>query len=146
MTLNLSLDIIKVSYKVMVKMRSKKKIKWVVSVVLGLLFLTLPMADACMLEHLSLRHRPDLSHRDTMPCSTLPSSETAKHFCNLSDEHRSLHHVQSFCAPALLSENGLALIDYSLKALSPLSGVFDLSLPQKHPSRALFILHRTLLV
>ena len=128
------------------KMRSKKKIKWVVSLVLGLLFLTLPMADACMLEHLSLRHRADLSHRDTMPCNTLPSSETAEHFCNLSDEHRSLHPVQSFCAPALFSENGLALIAHSLKAVSPFSGFFDPNLFQKHPSRALFILHRTLLV
>jgi len=126
-------------------MHSKKKTKRILAIVLGLLFLALPMADACMLEHMALGGNFASDH-STMPCKTLPSPETAKRFCNLSDQHRSLQSAEQPFSVAVLCEDGLSLIADAMKPAQVLTGRVDVSLSNEHPPIALFIIHRSLLI
>ncbi len=126
-------------------MNSKKKTKRIVAIVLGLMFFALPMADACMLEHMALGGNPTADHK-AMPCKTLPSPETAQRFCNLSDQHRSLQSPEQPFSMAILCEDGLSLIANSIIAATPSSNLLDVQQIEGQSIQDLFIVHHSLLI
>ena len=82
-----------------------------------------------------------------LPCKTVSSPELAKSYCDLSNQQRSLHAGPQLPAPAILVEDGLALIAHSLKAPPPVFlSRFELDHSIQQPQEDLFILHRTLLL
>jgi hypothetical protein len=120
-----------------------KKAKWVVLLTLGLSFLTLSLASACMIPDWA----PKADDCCAVPCRNVSSPELAKSFCHLSTQQRSLHAGPQLPAPAVLVEDGLALIAQSLKSPPPVfSSQFDPNCPLQQPQGDLFILHRTLLL
>lgn len=124
-------------------MRFRQKFKWLVFIVLGLSFLTLSLASACLIPDWA----PKADDCCTLPCRNVSSPELAKSFCHLSTQQRSLHAGPQLPAPAVLVEEGLALIASSLKAPPPVfSSQFDPDGPFQQPQGDLFILHRSLLL
>lgn len=120
-----------------------KKFKWLILITLGLSFLTLSLASACMIPDWA----PKAEDCCAIPCRNVTSPELAKSFCHLSTQQRSLHAGPQLPTPAVLVEDGLALIAQSLKA-PPIvfSSQFDLECSLQRPQGDLFILHRTLLL
>lgn len=124
-------------------MRFHRKCKWLVLIILGLSFLTLSLASACMIPDWA----PKADDCCAIPCRNVSSPELAKSFCHLSTQQRSLHAGPQLPAPAVLVEDGLALIAQSLKAPPPVfSSQFDLDCSSLQPQGDLYILHRTLLL
>lgn len=120
-----------------------KKFKWLILITLGLSFLTLSLASACMIPDWA----PKAEDCCAIPCRNVTSPELAKSFCHLSTQQRSLHAGPQLPTPAVLVEDGLALIAESLKAPPPVfSSQFDLECSLQRPQGDLFILHRTLLL
>lgn len=124
-------------------MFSSRKIKLLILVILGLSFLTLSLASACMVPDWA----PKADDCCVLPCKTVSSPELAKSYCDLSNQQRSLHSGPQLPAPAVLVEDGLALIAHSLKAPPPVFlSRFELDHSIQQPQEDLFILHRTLLL
>lgn len=124
-------------------MRLHRKFKWLVLIVLGLSFLTLSLASACMIPDWA----PKADDCCAVPCRNVSSPELAKSFCHLSTQQRSLHAGPQLPAPAVLVEDGLALIAQSLKAPPPVfSSPVDSDHPLQQPSEELYLLNRTLLL
>lgn len=120
-----------------------KKTKLLILITLGLSFLTLSLANACMVPDWA----PKADDCCTVPCRNVSSPELAKSFCHLSAQQRSLHAGPQLPPPAVLTEHGLALIAHSLKAPPPVfSSILDSDHPLQQPHGDLFILHRTLLL
>lgn len=119
------------------------KSKWLVFIILGFSFLTLSLANACMVPDWA----PDAEDCCVLPCKTVSSPELAKTYCNLSDQQRSLHAGPQLPPPAILVEDGLVLIAASIK---PPPALFapqcDLNYPRKESSQDLSILHHALLI
>jgi hypothetical protein len=124
-------------------MLSSKKAKLLILIVLGLSFITLSMASACMIPDWA----PKADDCCVLPCKNVSSPELAKSFCHLSDQQRSLNAGPQLPQPAVLVEDGLALISHSLKAPPPL---FPSQIDSNHfiqqPPGDLCILHRILLL
>ncbi|MCG3116996.1 MAG: hypothetical protein LLH30_15070 [Candidatus Manganitrophus sp. SA1] len=124
-------------------MRFHRKFKWLVLIILSLSFLTLSLASACMIPDWA----PKADDCCAIPCRNVSSPELAKSFCHLSTQQRSLHAGPQLPAPAVLVEDGLALIAQSLKAPPPVfSSQFDPDCSLQQPHGDLYILHRTLLL
>ncbi len=124
-------------------MFSSRKIKLWILVILGLSFLTLSLASACMVPDWA----PKADDCCVLPCKTVSSPEMAKSFCNLSDQQRSLHAGPQLHAPAILVEDGLALIARSFKAPPPVfSSSVNSDHPLQQPPEDLYLLNRTLLL
>lgn len=124
-------------------MFSSRKIKLWILVILGLSFLTLSLASACMVPDWA----PKADDCCVLPCKTVSSPEMAKSFCNLSDQQRSLHAGPQLLAPAILVEDGLSLIARSFKAPPPVfSSSVNSDHPLQHPPEDLYLLNRTLLL
>lgn len=120
-----------------------KKTKWPILIVLGVSFLTLSLANACMAPE----GAPKAADCCAVPCRNVSSPELAKSFCHLSAQQRSLHSGPQLPMPALLAEDGLALIADSLKAPPfVFSSRFNPDRPIRQSRGDLFILHRTLLL
>lgn len=120
-----------------------KKATYITLIILAFSFLTLSLASACMVPDWA----PKADDCCVLPCKTVSSPEMAKSFCNLSDQQRSLHAGPQLHAPAILVEDGLALIARSCKASPPVfSSVLNSDHPIQQPPGDLFILHRTLLL
>ncbi|NKE71140.1 hypothetical protein [Candidatus Manganitrophus noduliformans] len=129
--------------KFRIAMFLSKKARYITLIILAFSFLNLSLASACMVPDWA----PKADDCCVLPCKTVTSPELAKSFCNLSDQQRSLHAGPQLYAPAILVEDGLALIARSCKAPPPviLSGI-DSDQPLSQPRGDLFILHRTLLL
>lgn len=124
-------------------MFSSRKIKLWILVILGLSFLTLSLASACMVPDWA----PKADDCCVLPCKTVSSPEMAKSFCNLSDQQRSLHAGPQLPAPAILVEDGLLLIARSFKAPPPVfSSSVNSDHPLQQPPEDLYLLNRTLLL
>lgn len=125
-------------------MFSGKKAKLLIFIVLGLSFVTLSLASACMVPDWA----PKADDCCVLPCKTVSSPELAKSYCDLSNQQRSLHAGPQLPAPAILVESSLNLIVQSLKAPPP--GFSSYSLDPDQPIQQfqgdLCILHRTLLI
>ena len=120
-----------------------KKAKWVILITLFLSFLTLSLATACMVPDWA----PKAEDCCAIPCRNVSSPDLAKSLCQLSTQQGSLHGGPQLPAPALLAEDGLALIAHSLKVPPPLfSRPIDSNHPLKQPHGDLCILHRSLLL
>lgn len=119
------------------------KAKWLVFIILGLSFLTLSLANACMVPDWA----PDAEDCCVLPCRTVSSPELAKSYCSLSDQQRSLHAGPQLASPAVLAEDGIALIAASIKPPPPLiSPQYDLNYPKRKSSENLSILYHALLI
>lgn len=119
------------------------KAKWLVFIILGISFLTLSLANACMVPDWA----PDAEDCCVLPCKTVSSPELAKSYCNLSGQQRSLHIGPQLPSTAVLVEDGLALIAASIKPPPPLfSPQSDSNYPSKESLQHLFILHHALLI
>jgi hypothetical protein len=124
-------------------MQLGKKAKYVALIVLALSFLTLSLANACMVPDWA----PKAEDCCAIPCQNVSSPDLAKSFCQLSTQQGSLHGGPQLPSPALLVEDGLALIAHSLKAPPRLfSSRIDSDRPIKQPHGDLVILHCTLLI
>lgn len=120
-----------------------KKLKLLILFTLAVSFLTLSLASACMVPDWA----PKAEDCCAVPCRNVSSPELVKSFCQLSTQQGSLHGGPQLPAPAVLSEDGLALIVQSLKAPPPIfSSRIDPDHPITQPHGDLFILHRTLLI
>jgi hypothetical protein len=120
-----------------------KKTKWLILVILGLSFLTLSLASACMVPDWA----PKADDCCVLPCKTVTSPELAKSYCDLSNQQRSLHAGPQLPAPAILVEDGLALIARSFKAPPPVfSSSVNSDHPLQQPPEDLYLLNRTLLL
>ena len=120
-----------------------KKATYITLIILAFSFLTLSLASACMVPDWA----PKADDCCVLPCKTVSSPELAKSFCNLSDQQRSLHAGPQLHAPAILVEDGLALIARSCKTPPPVfSSLLNSDHPIQQPPGDLFILHRTLLL
>src|SRR5581483_9900943 len=121
----------------------RKKLKLLILFTLAVSFITLSLANACMVPDWA----PKAEDCCAVPCRNVTSPELAKSFCQLSTQQGSLHGGPQLPAPALLAEDGLALIVQSLKA-PPL--IFLSQIDSDHPIKQchgdLFILHRTILI
>ena len=93
-----------------------RKLKFLILLTLAVSFLTLSLANACMVPDWA----PKAEDCCTLPCRNVTSPELAKSFCHLSQQG-SLHGEPQLPAPAVLAEDGLALIVQSLKAPPPIS-------------------------
>jgi hypothetical protein len=121
----------------------RKKAKYITLTILAFSFLTLSLASACMVPDWA----PKADDCCVLPCKTVSSPEMAKSFCNLSDQQRSLHAGPQLHAPAILVEDGLALIARSLKAPPPVfSSSVNSDHPLQQPPEDLYLLNRTLLL
>jgi len=121
----------------------RKKVKLLVLITLAASFLTLSLANACMVPDWA----PKAEDCCTIPCRNVTSPDLAKSFCQLSSQQGSLHGGPQSLAPVVLVEDGLALIVHSLKAPPPVfSSILDSDHPLQQPHGDLFILHRTLLL
>ncbi len=121
----------------------RKKIKLLILFTLAVSFLTLSLASACMVPDWA----PKAEDCCAVPCRNVTSPELAKSFCQLSTQQGALHGGPQLPAPAILAEDGLALIVQSLKAPPPIfSSRIDSDHPIKQSHEDLFILHRTLLI
>lgn len=119
------------------------KAKWLVFIILGVSFLTLSLANACMVPDWA----PDAEDCCVLPCKTVSSPELAKSYCNLSDQQRSLHAGPQLASPSVLAEDGLALIAASINPPPPrFSPQYDSNYPKKKSSGDLSILHHVLLI
>lgn len=120
-----------------------KKTKWLILVTLGLSFLTLSLASACMVPDWA----PKADDCCVLPCKTVSSPELAKSYCDLSNQQRSLHAGPQLPAPAILVEDGLSLIARSFKAPPPVfSSSVNSDHPLQQPPEDLYLLNRTLLL
>ena len=109
----------------------KKKIKLLVLITLAASFLTLSLANACMVPDWA----PKAEDCCAVPCRNVSSPELAKSFCQLSTQQGSLHGGPQLPSPALLAEDGLALLVQSLKAPPPIfSSRIDPDHPIKQPT------------
>lgn len=124
-------------------MFSSRKIKLLILVILGLSFLTLSLASACMVPDWA----PKADDCCVLPCKTVTSPELAKSYCDLSNQQRSLHAGPQLPAPAILVEDGLSLIARSFKAPPPVfSSSVNSDHPLQQPPEDLYLLNRTLLL
>lgn len=120
-----------------------KKATYITLIILAFSFLTLSLASACMIPDWA----PKADDCCAVPCRNVSSPELAKSFCHLSTQQRSLHAGPQLPAPAVLVEDGLALIAKSLKAPPPVfSSPVDSDHPLQQPSEELYLLNRTLLL
>lgn len=120
----------------------RKKFKLLILLTLAASFLTLSLASACMVPDWA----PKAEDCCTVPCRNVSSPELARSFCHLSAQQGSLHGGPQLPAPAVLAEDGLALIVQSLKAPPIFSSRIDPDHPITQPHGDLFIFHRTLLI
>ena len=124
-------------------MRLGKKAKYVALIVLALSFLTLSLANACMVPDWA----PKAEECCVIPCKNVSSPDLAKSFCQISAQQGSLHGGPHLPSPAILVQDGLALIAHSFKAPPRLFlSRVDSDHPIKQPHGDLIILHRTLLI
>lgn len=123
---------------------SNRKTKWLIILVLGFSFMTLSLASACMVPDWV----PKADDCCVLPCKNVSSPELARSYCDLSNQQRSLHAGPQLPSPAVLVEDGLALIVQSLKAPPPpvFSSLLDSDHPIKQSQQDLCILHRTFLL
>lgn len=121
----------------------RKMVKLLILFTLAISFLTLTLASACMVPDWA----PKAEDCCTIPCRNVTSPDLAKSFCQLSSQQGSLHGGPQLPAPAILVEDGLALIVQCLKDPPPVfSSIFDPDHPLQQPHGDLIILHRTLLI
>ena len=124
-------------------MRLGKKAKYFALIVLALSFLTLSLANACMVPDWA----PKAEECCAIPCKNVSSPDLAKSFCQISSQQGSLHGAPQLPSPAILAIDGLTLLTQSLKAPPGLfSSYIDSDHPIKQPHGDLIILHRTLLI
>lgn len=123
-------------------MFSTQGIKWLVLIVLGLSFLTLSLASACMVPD----GAPQAADCCVLPCKAVSSPEMAKSYCDLSNQQRSLHAGPQLHGSVILVEDGLSLIADSLKAPPSFTSLRNLNTPQKSSHEDLCLLHRTFLI
>jgi hypothetical protein len=120
-----------------------KKATYITLIILAFSFLTLSLASACMVPDWA----PKADDCCVLPCKTVSSPELAKSYCDLSNQQRSLHAGPQLPAPAILVEDGLALIARSFKAPPPVfSSPVDSDHPLQQPPEDLYLLNRTLLL
>lgn len=125
------------------QMFHRKKIKLLILITLAASFLTLSLANACMVPDWA----PKAEDCCVVPCRNVSSPDLAKSFCHLSAQQSSMHSGPQAPPPAILTEHVLALIAHSMKAPPPVfSCVLDSDHPLQQPHGDLFILHRTLLL
>ncbi|MFY9268502.1 MAG: hypothetical protein WAO55_02005 [Candidatus Manganitrophaceae bacterium] len=129
--------------------RSKKKtslrrrIKPAIWIVLILSFLTLSLANACLIPEETKKGKDCCAPS----CRTVSSPELAKSFCHLSDQQRSLHTEASFSIPLFPLEDALAFVTPALQVpLLSFVSFRDTGLSGIKQHDDLCILHRTLLL